>query len=144
MAARAGNGHELDQTLVPQLETGNTANEKQLTIQLHELLSFLGNLGVATVMLMAQHGIAGSMISPIDVSYIADTVVLLRYFEAQGRIRKAISVVKRRSGAHEDTIRELSLDHRGIAIGDALVHFSGVLTGVPRFIGPAAELANDD
>jgi circadian clock protein KaiC len=118
------------------------ANERQLGVQLHELLSYLGNTGVTTVMVMAQHGLAGGPThSPIDVSYVADTVVMLRYFEAEGRIRKAISVIKKRSGAHEDTIRELTLDHRGLTVGDALTHFSGVLTGVPRFTGDSQELA---
>jgi circadian clock protein KaiC len=120
------------------------ASEKQLSVQLHELLSYLGNLGVATVMVMAQHGLTGTMHSPIDVSYLADAVILTRYFESAGRIRKAISVLKKRSGAHEDTIRELSLDSRGLRIGDALSQFTGVLTGVPRFIGPAALLADRD
>jgi circadian clock protein KaiC len=116
-------------------------DERQLGIQLHELLSYLGNLGLATVMVMAQHGLAGgAMRSPVDVSYIADTVVLLRYFEAEGRIRKAISVVKKRSGAHEDSIRELTLGGGGLTVGPPLIHFAGVLTGVPRFTGGADEL----
>jgi circadian clock protein KaiC len=116
------------------------ASEKQLGVQLHELLAYLANLGVATVMVMAQHGLAGPMHSPIDVSYVADTVVLLRYFESQGRIRKAISVMKKRSGAHEDAIRELTLDVRGLTVGDPLTQFMGVLTGVPRFVGSSEEL----
>jgi len=121
------------------------ANEKHLGVQLHELLSYLNNLGVATVMVMAQHGLTGhTMQSPIDVSYLADTVVMLRYFEAEGRIRKAISVVKKRSGAHEDTIRELTFDSEGLHIGEPLASFSGVLTGVPRFIGERGELQGDD
>jgi circadian clock protein KaiC len=116
------------------------ANEKQLGVQLHELLAYLANLGVATVMVMAQHGLAGSMQSPIDVSYVADTVVLMRYFEAKGRIRKAISVMKKRSGTHEDTIRELTLHGGGITIGEPLTQFMGVLTGVPRYVGGTEEL----
>jgi len=120
------------------------ADEKQLTVQFHELLSYLGNLGVATVMVMTQHGLTGSMQSPVDVSYLADTVVMLRYFEAEGRIRKAISVLKKRSGAHEDTIRELTLDDQGVHVGEALTQFTGVLTGVPRYVGLSAELAARD
>jgi circadian clock protein KaiC len=115
-------------------------NENQLGVQLHELLAYLANLGVATVMVMAQHGLVGTMRSPIDVSYLADTVVLLRYFEAHGRIRKAMSVMKKRSGAHEDSIREFSLDRGGLTVGDPLTQFTGVLTGVPRFVGDAEEL----
>jgi circadian clock protein KaiC len=84
------------------------------------------------------------MMSPVDVSYLADTVLLLRYFEAEGRIRKAISVVKKRSGPHEDTIRELSLGPRGIKVGAPLVSFSGVLTGVPRYLGQSSALSGKD
>ena len=79
------------------------------------------------------------MESPLDASYLADNVVLLRYFEALGRVRKAISVVKKRSGPHEDTIRELRLDQRGIVVGEPLVEFRGVLTGVPIFRGASVE-----
>ena len=102
-----------------------------LTLQMHELLSFLADRGVATILTVAQAGIVGQMTSPIDVSYLADTVVMLRYFEAQGRMRKAISVVKKRSGRHEDTIRELTLDERGVHLGPPLEAFRGVFTGVP-------------
>jgi circadian clock protein KaiC len=120
------------------------ASEKQLSVQFHELLSYLGNLGVATVMVMAQHGLLGPMQSPVDVSYLADTLIMLRYFETEGRIRKAISVLKKRSGAHEDTIRELMLDHRGIHVGEPLSRFTGVLTGVPRFTGTSSQLVDRD
>ena len=89
--------------------------ERYLYVQLHELLTYFGQLGVTTVMLMAQAGLVGQMGSPADVSYIADTVMLLRYFEAAGRVRKAISVIKKRTGAHEDTIRELTIDAAGSA-----------------------------
>jgi circadian clock protein KaiC len=81
------------------------------------------------------------MNSPVDVSYVADTVILMRYFEALGRIRKAISVMKKRSGAHEDAIRELCLDDRGLTVGEPLTQFMGVLTGVPRFVGGIEGLA---
>jgi circadian clock protein KaiC len=99
---------------------------------------------VTTLLVMAQHGLVGSMHAPIDVSYLADTVLLLRYFEASGRIRKAISVVKKRSGRHEDTIRELTLDERGLHVGAPLEQFQGVLTGVPRFVGDLGELERGD
>jgi circadian clock protein KaiC len=114
--------------------------ERLLSVQMHELLAYLGHKGVATILVMAQHGLFGSMKSPIDVSYLADTVVLLRYFEAAGRIRKAISIVKKRSGAHENTIRELTLDARGLHVGEALESFQGVLSGVPQFVGNVREL----
>lgn len=117
------------------------ADERQLTVQLHELLSYLANLGIATVLVMAQHGLAGTMQSPIDLSYLADTVMLLRYFEAEGRIRKAVSVLKKRSGSHENAIREMSLGQGGLAVGEPLDQFQGVLTGVPRFVGESTNLA---
>jgi circadian clock protein KaiC len=106
-----------------------------LTLQMHELLSHLGDRGVATALTIAQSGIAGPMTSPVDVSYLADTIVFLRYFEAGGRVRKAISVLKKRSGRHEDAIRELTLDTGGISVGEPLADFRGVLTGVPVFTG---------
>lgn len=113
---------------------------KFLNIQLHELLALLSRYGVVTVMTVAQHGIVGQMSTPIDLTYLADTVMLLRYFEQDGRIRKAISVVKKRVGRHEDTIRELKLDHTGIRVGQPLVNFHGVLTGVPTFQGKSVEM----
>lgn len=115
--------------------------ERLLALQLHELLSYLGHLGVTSLMVMAQHGITGQLAAPVDVSYIADTVVLLRFFEAEGKVRKAISVVKKRSGAHEDTIREYGLGAPyGIRIGPPLTGFRGVLTGVPVFEGGISNL----
>ena len=111
-------------------------DERQLTAQLHELLSFLGQRNVATILVFGQQGMLGSqMSSPVDTSYLADTIVLMRFFEVQGRVRKAISVVKKRSGAHEDTIRELAIGPGGIVVGKALTEFHGVLTGVPVFKG---------
>jgi circadian clock protein KaiC len=112
-------------------------NENFLTIQLHELLSYLGRQGVTTMMVVAQHGLMGSsMQSPVDTSYLADSVVLFRYFEAKGTVRKAISVVKKRSGAHEDTIRELRMDGTGIHLSEPLTQFHGILTGVPLSAAP--------
>jgi circadian clock protein KaiC len=103
-----------------------------LTLQMHELLAYLGEQGVASLMTMAQSGGIGTamMQSPLDVSYLADTIIMLRYFEATGRVRKAISVLKKRSGKHEDTIRELVLDG-GVALSEPLSNFRGILTGVP-------------
>jgi circadian clock protein KaiC len=106
--------------------------ERFLIIQLHELLSYLGQAGVATMLIGAHQGlVGGQMISPIDASYLADAVVLLRYYESKGEVHQAISVVKKRGGAHERTIREFSLGKDGITVGEPLRHFRGVLTGVP-------------
>ncbi|MGE5640393.1 MAG: ATPase domain-containing protein [Clostridia bacterium] len=106
--------------------------ERFLTIQLHELLTYLAQQGVITLMVVAQQGLLGNaMQTPVDASYIADTVVVLRYFEAAGKLRRAISVVKKRSGAHEDTLRELSLSRKGIGLGEPLSKYHGVFTGVP-------------
>jgi circadian clock protein KaiC len=108
--------------------------ERFLTIQLHELLTYLGQKGVTTILVVAQHGLMGSaMQSPVDVSYLADSVILTRYFELRGRVKKAISVVKKRSGAHEETIRELRVGEGGIHVGEPLEQLRGVLTGVPTF-----------
>jgi circadian clock protein KaiC len=109
--------------------------EDYINLHLHELLSYLNQRGVVTIMTLAQQGLVGPMGVPVDVSYLADTVILTRYFEASGSVRKAISIIKKRSGAHESTIRELEMRASGVHIGDALDDFQGVLTGVPRFIG---------
>lgn len=113
---------------------------KFLNIQLHELLAFLSRQGIATLLTVAQHGLFGQMNSPVDLTYLADTVVLLRYFEQAGRIRKAISIIKKRIGSHEDTIRELRLARDGIVVGEALQKFEGVLTGVPRYTGSGEKM----
>jgi circadian clock protein KaiC len=106
--------------------------ERFLTIQLHEILSYLGQQGIATILVGAHQGIVGGpMVSPVDASYLADAVVLLRYYETEGEVRQAISVVKKRGGQHERTIREFKLTEKGIFIGEPLRKFSGVLTGVP-------------
>lgn len=106
--------------------------ERFLTIQLHELLTYLGQRGVLTMLVVAQHGLLGSgMQTPVDASYLADSVILFRYFEAQGRLRRAISVVKKRSGPHEDTLRELKLTSHGLWVGEPLTDYHGVLTGTP-------------
>jgi circadian clock protein KaiC len=114
--------------------------ERFLTIQLHEVLTYLNQKGVTTILVMAQHGFLGHMVTPTDVSYLADTVILLRYFESRGAVRKAISVVKKRGGHHEDTIREFIMQPGGILIGRPLSDFQGVLTGVPTFLGGNADL----
>ena len=95
--------------------------EHSLMLHIHEILLYLNRQGVTTFLTLAQHGLVGDMRSPIDVTYIADTVILLRYFEADGRIRRAVSVVKKRAGAHEDTIREYTLSAKGLSVGEPLV-----------------------
>jgi len=113
-----------------------TPSERFLTLHLHELLIYLGQQGVTTLMLLTQHGIAGADLQvPVDTSYLADTVILLRYFEAFGEIRQAISVIKKRTGKHERQLRELSLNKDGVNIGEPLKEFEGILTGAPRYIG---------
>lgn len=106
--------------------------EKFVMIQLHELLAYLGQLGVVTLLINAQQGLIGQMTSSIDISYLADTVMLLRYFEAKGEVRQAMSVLKKRTGAHERSIRELTFSAAGIAVGEPLRHFRGVLSGLPE------------
>jgi circadian clock protein KaiC len=114
-------------------------HEQFLAMQLHELLSYLGQQGVATLLTMAQHGFFGNMNTTVDVSYLADTVLLFRYFERAGTIRQALSVVKKRSGPHERTIRELRFAEGEIKVGPPLAEFDGVLTGNPTFTGLSAE-----
>lgn len=109
--------------------------EGSLVLHMHELLQYLNRLGANTFLTVAQHGLVGEMQAPVDITYLADTVVLLRYFEAAGHVRRAISIVKKRSGAHENTIREYRIDSDGITIGEPLTHFQGVLRGVPTMIG---------
>lgn len=118
--------------------------ERLLPIQVHELLSYLANQGVTVIMTLVQRGIFGSPIDETaDVSYLADTVILLRYFEVHGAVRQAISVVKKRSGDHEHTIREARVGPGGLQIGQPLHDFQGVLTGVPQFHGDAAPRSRD-
>jgi circadian clock protein KaiC len=118
--------------------------EQQLILQLHELLSYLNQAGVVTFLVNPQQGFFGSMHTHgLDVSYVADVVILLRFFEADGRIRKAISVVKNRSGAHEDTIREFRIDKEGVRVGGPLSDFKGILTGTPEYVGSQAPLMED-
>jgi circadian clock protein KaiC len=115
--------------------------ESFLVAQMHELLSYLRQNGVLTILVVAQHGFLGPMSGPVDVSYLADTVVLTRFFEASGRVRKAISVVKKRTGAHEDTIRELTLGKGGVRVGQPLTHFRGVMSGTPVYDGDEQDLS---
>ncbi|QSI30459.1 AAA family ATPase [Variovorax sp. RKNM96] len=107
-------------------------DERFLIVQLHELLTYLGQAGVATLLVGAQHGLIGmQMQTPVDASYLADAVVLLRYFEFEGEVRQAISVLKKRGSAHERTIRDFWMDGRGLHVGEPLRHFRGILSGIP-------------
>ena len=107
--------------------------ERYLNLQLHELLAYLNQQGVITVMVLAQQGLVGTMQSTVELTYLADTVVLLRYFEDHGAVKQAISIIKKRSGNHERTIREIKFAKGGISIGEPLIHMQGVLLGVPTF-----------
>lgn len=120
--------------------------EHFMLLQMHELLTYLNQQGVVTLLLLAQHGLIGQMQSPVDLTYLSDAVLLLRFFEAHGAIRHAISVIKKRTGSHERSIREYKIGAEGVRIGPALSHFRGILTGVPSFDGPRGSLIenNDD
>ena len=119
--------------------------ERFLIIQLHELLTYLGHQGVTTLLVVAQHGMIGrTMQSPVDASYLADSVILLRFFEDYGKVRKAISVVKKRSGPHEETIRQLWFDREGIHLSEPLTHFQGILGGIPTKVAPELPATGSD
>jgi circadian clock protein KaiC len=116
--------------------------ENAIILHVHELLQYLNRQGATTFLTVAQHGLVGDMKTPLDVTYLADTVILLRYFEALGRVRRAVSVIKKRTGRHEDTIRELEIGTDGLSLGAPLQEFQGVLRGVPHFIGASEPLLN--
>jgi circadian clock protein KaiC len=109
--------------------------EKFLILHMHELLQYLNRLGAATFLTVAQHGLVGDMKAPVDVTYLADSVLVLRYFEAFGQVRRAVSVLKKRTGRHENTIREFSIGDTGLKVGPPLDKFQGVLRGVPQYVG---------
>jgi circadian clock protein KaiC len=117
--------------------------ENFLILHIHELLQFLNRQGATTFLTVAQHGLVGDMKAPVDVTYLADTVLLLRYFEAFGEVRRAVSVIKKRSGDHEKTIREFEIGATGLTVGPALTQFHGVLRGVPNFVGEQGGLITD-
>lgn len=117
--------------------------EQQLILQLHELLSYLNQQGVVTFLINPQTGLMGTMTASLNVSHIADAVLMLRFFEADGRIRKAITALKNRAGLHEDTIREFRVDAKGVRVGEQLVAFRGVLTGTPEYTGNRSPLMED-
>lgn len=114
--------------------------EKSLVLHMHELLQYLTRRGASTFLTVAQQGLVGDMKSPVDVTYLADTVIMLRYFEARGRVRRAMSVIKKRTGAHEDTIREYRIGSSGIELGEPLTNFHGVLRGVPELLEGSQKL----
>ena len=114
--------------------------EQFLTLHLHELLQYLNRRGAATFLTIAQHGMVTDMKQPIDITYLSDTVIMLRYFEAFGRVRRAISVMKKRTGAHENTIREFTITSDGLTVGEPLQQFQGVLRGVPTYVGQSQPL----
>ncbi|NCE83619.1 ATPase domain-containing protein [Pseudomonas sp. Q1] len=118
--------------------------ENALILHMHELLLYLNRRGAATFMTIAQHGLVGDMQAPVDITYLADTVILLRYFEALGEVRRAISVIKKRTGTHETTIREYRISKQGMTIGAPLNNFQGVLRGIPTYVGTAAPLLEDE
>ena len=137
-SAPASIAHDVRTVVIDSLNGYQAAmpEEQFLILHMHELLQYLNRQGAATFLTVAQHGLVGDMKAPVDVTYLADTVILLRYFEALGRVRRAISVIKKRTGAHEDTIREIP--HRQPAaslIGAPLAEFQGVLRGIPTFTG---------
>ena len=114
-----------------------------MLLQMHELLTYLNQQGILSILVLAQHGLVGQMQSPVDLTYLADTVLLLRFFEASAELRRAISVVKKRTGGHEASIREYRIDGGGLRVGEPLRQFSGVLTGVPTYRGKGGELLAD-
>ncbi|HET9426886.1 MAG TPA: ATPase domain-containing protein [Allosphingosinicella sp.] len=134
--------HDVKSVVVDSLNGFQAAmpEEQSLILHMHELLQYLNRQGASTFLTVAQHGLVGDMKSPVDVTYLADTVILLRYFEAIGRVRRAISVVKKRTGMHEDTIREYRIGKNGLTIGKPLTNFHGVLRGVPTMVSEGEPL----
>jgi circadian clock protein KaiC len=128
--------HEAQTVVIDSLNgyQASMPEEQALVLHMHELLQYLNRQGASTFLTVAQHGLVGDMKAPVDVTYLADTVILLRYFEALGRVRRAMSVIKKRTGAHEDTIREYRIDGRGVTLGEPLMGFQGVLRGVPELV----------
>ena len=112
--------------------------EHALVLHVHELLQYLNRQGATTFLTVAQHGLLDQMSTPVDVTYLADTVILLRYFEALGHVRRAMSVVKKRTGPHEDSIREYRISTEGVMLGEPLEGFQGILRGVPMLVEPAS------
>jgi circadian clock protein KaiC len=119
-------------------------DERFLILQMHELLTYLGQRGVLTILVLAQHGLVGPMDTPLDISYLSDSVLMLRYFEVDGTVRRALSVVKKRSGNHEHTIREFRLSSGGVRVGPPLNGFNGIFTGTPTYSGDRSPLIDEE
>ncbi len=141
-AARVRRSVEVDNARVVLIDSLNgylnaMPDERFLILQMHELLTYLAQQGVLTILVLAQHGLVGPMDTPLDISYLSDAVLMLRYYEVSGTVRRALSVVKKRSGFHEHTIREFRLCSTGIALGPPLKEFSGIFSGNPRYTGTA-------
>ena len=117
--------------------------ESALVLHIHELLLYLNRQGASTFLTVAQHGLVGDMETPVDITYLADSVILLRYFEAMGQVRRAISIIKKRTGTHESTIREYRISSSGMTIGEPLEAFQGVLRGIPQYHGEKNPLLRD-
>lgn len=134
--------HQIKTVLIDSLNgyQASMPDEQALILHIHELLQYLNRQGVSTYLTLAQHGLMGDMKSPVDITYLADSVILLRYFEARGRVRRAMSVVKKRTGGHEDTIREYQIGAQGLVIGPPLQGFEGVLRGTPIYVGKETDL----
>ena len=118
-------------------------DESSLILHMHELLQYLNRQGATTFMTVAQHGLVGDMKAPVDVTYLADTVILLRYFEAMGNVRRAVSIIKKRTGKHETSIREFLISDKGLSVGEPLNDFHGVLRGVPMYSGASGPLLDE-
>jgi circadian clock protein KaiC len=119
-------------------------HEQHMLLQMHEIVTYLNQQSVLTFLILAQTGMVGAMQSPVDITYLSDTVMLLRFFEAQGELRRALSLLKKRTGRHEATIRELRIAPGGVLVGPKLEGFRGVLTGTPTYEGTASLLRSDD
>jgi circadian clock protein KaiC len=149
-AQRVRNSVEQDKARIVVIDSLNgylvsMPDERFLVLQMHELLSYLSQMGVLTMLVLAQHGLVGPMDTPIDISYLSDAVLMLRYFEYDGTVRRALSVVKKRSGRHEHTIREFRLSPGGVQLGPPLRGFSGILSGSPVYTGEESPLLpNED
>jgi len=142
---REANEGKVDMVVIDSLNGYLHAMPEQqfLMLQLHELFTYLGNRGVVTIMVLSQAGIMGSMQSPLDLTYLADTVILTRFFESFGKIKKAISVIKKRTTVHEESLRELRIGPGGVIIGKVLNEFSGIFSGIPKFLGNESKMMKE-
>lgn len=142
---RSVDEHDIKTVVIDSINGYHAAmlEESSPVLHVHELLLYLNRRGAATFMTVAQQGLVGDMKAPVDLTYLADTVILLRYFEALGEVRRAMSVIKKRFGGHEATIREYKISRQGMVVGEPLVDFQGVLRGVPTYVGSKNPLLRD-